>query len=91
MALLYATAFVFCAAAIAVAMTGAGGIGFALLAVEFVVLLAMRRLGLAAEARALAAAQRAETERWVAHYLGEAEAAEVRPPPDAGPGFSRGA
>lgn len=73
-ALLYATALLFCAGAVAVAVSGAGGIGLVLLAIEFVVVLSMRRLGLAAEARALAREQRAATERWLASYRDDATA-----------------
>lgn len=68
--LLYATVALFCAGALAVALSGEGGIGLALLAVELLVVLAMRRMGLAAEARALAAGQRAEARRRFASWWG---------------------
>ena len=60
---LYATVLVFCAGALLVALSGQGELGLALLAVEFVVVFAMRRFGLAAEARRLALDQRAEVRR----------------------------
>lgn len=68
--LLYVTVALFCAGALAVALSGEGGIGLALLAVELLVVFAMRRMGLAAEARALAAGQRAEARRRFASWWG---------------------
>ncbi len=60
---LYVTASFFCAAALAVALTGAGELGLALLGVELAVVLAMRSFGLAAGARELAEAGREEARR----------------------------
>jgi UDP-GlcNAc:undecaprenyl-phosphate GlcNAc-1-phosphate transferase len=73
---LYATVALFCGGALAVALSGEGGLGLALLAVELLVVFAMRRMGLAAEARALAAGQRAEARRTFARWWrGESAAA----------------
>jgi hypothetical protein len=60
---LYLTAAIFCAGALAVALSGAGELGLALLLVELLVVLAMRGLGLPAVAGALAAARRSEMRR----------------------------
>lgn len=67
-AVLYVTVALFCGGALAVALSGEGGLGLALLAVELLVVFAMRRMGLAAEARAIAAGQRAEARRTFAGW-----------------------
>src|SRR5690606_20134366 len=65
---LYLTAAIFCSGALAVALSGAGELGLALLLVELLVVLAMRGLGLPAVAGALAAARRAEMRRRFADW-----------------------
>lgn len=65
---LWLTAAIFCAGALAVALSGAGELGLALLLVELLVVLAMRGLGLPAVAGALAAARRSELRRRFADW-----------------------
>ena len=52
--MLYLVVLLFCAGAVAVAMTGEGWLGLTLLLIEVVVVLAMRQLGMVRRARALA-------------------------------------
>jgi UDP-GlcNAc:undecaprenyl-phosphate GlcNAc-1-phosphate transferase len=59
---LYLVAVSFCAMALLVAVTGETLLGVVLVVLEFCVVFAMRRLGLAMEARRLAATQREEIE-----------------------------
>jgi UDP-GlcNAc:undecaprenyl-phosphate GlcNAc-1-phosphate transferase len=59
---LYLVAVSFCAMALLVAVTGETLLGVVLVVLEFCIVFAMRRLGLAMEARRLAAAQREEIE-----------------------------
>ena len=89
-AVLYTTAIVFCAAALAVALTGETLLGLVLVAVELAVMLAMRAWGLATEARRLAQEQKEEVKprlaRWEREEVagtGEAAAPPVSdsPPP----------
>jgi len=58
--LIYAVVVSFCALALLVAVTGQTTLGVALLALEFSVILGMRRMGMAMEARRLAHLQREE-------------------------------
>src|SRR5262249_32567403 len=67
--LLYGVAVFFCGAALWVAFTGELNGALVLLALEFVVVLAMRTFGLAAGAQRLAAAQRQEARRTLARML----------------------
>ena len=75
---LYVTVLLFCLAALAVALTGQGALGLALLGVEVAVVVAMRALGFAAGARRLALEQRDEARRrlpwWREAPAGEAPA-----------------
>lgn len=73
---LYATVLLFCAGALAVALSGQGGLGLALLGVEVLVVLVIRRLGFAAEARQLSLEQRAEMRRRLP-WVEESDSAEV--------------
>jgi UDP-GlcNAc:undecaprenyl-phosphate GlcNAc-1-phosphate transferase len=57
-AVLYATVLAFCAGALAVALTGGGTLGLALLGIEILVVVVMRLLGFAAGARRVALEQR---------------------------------
>jgi UDP-GlcNAc:undecaprenyl-phosphate GlcNAc-1-phosphate transferase len=59
-AVIYAVVLSFCALALFVAVTGETTLGVALVVLEFTVILSMRRLGLAMEARRLARLQREE-------------------------------
>jgi UDP-GlcNAc:undecaprenyl-phosphate GlcNAc-1-phosphate transferase len=59
-AVIYAVVLSFCAMALVVAMTGQTALGVTLVILEFAVILAMRRMGLAMEARRLARLQREE-------------------------------
>jgi UDP-GlcNAc:undecaprenyl-phosphate GlcNAc-1-phosphate transferase len=89
---LYGTVLLFCAGALAVALSGAGDLGLALLAVEFIVVFAMRRFGMAAEARRLALDQRAEARRvfpWFRESLRE-PSGETPAAPPAGDEITRG-
>lgn len=89
-ALLYGTAIVFCAAALAVALTGETALGLVLLAVEVAVVLAMRSWGLATQARRLAEEQRAEVKPRLERFergegAGEGEGAEAAEAADSTP------
>ncbi len=66
--LLYVVVLVFCLGALVVALSGEGALGLALLAIEFLVVLVMRRMGLAAGARRLADEQRAEVRETLPWY-----------------------
>jgi uncharacterized membrane protein len=59
-AAIYAVVLSFCVLALVVAVTGQTTLGLALVALEFAVILAMRQMGLAMEARRLARLQREE-------------------------------
>jgi UDP-GlcNAc:undecaprenyl-phosphate GlcNAc-1-phosphate transferase len=73
-AVIYAVVLSFCALALVVAATGQTTLGVALVALEFSVILAMRRLGMAMEVRRLARLQREEVK---AELLGPAAKPEV--------------
>jgi UDP-GlcNAc:undecaprenyl-phosphate GlcNAc-1-phosphate transferase len=66
---IYAVVLAFCVLALVVAVTGQTSLGLALVALEFAVILAMRRMGMAMEARRLARLQREEIK---AELLGRA-------------------
>jgi hypothetical protein len=66
---IYAAVFVFCGLALTVAVTRSMAVGAALLATEVAAVVAMRRLGLRGEARALSEQQRLQT---VEEFLSDA-------------------
>jgi len=74
-ALIYAVVLSFCALALVVAETGETTLGVVLVILEFVVILGMRQMGMAMEARRLARLQREEVK---AEVLGHNLAAEGR-------------
>jgi UDP-GlcNAc:undecaprenyl-phosphate GlcNAc-1-phosphate transferase len=73
-AILYFVVLVFCVGALWVAFTGELTGGLVLLAIEFLVVLGMRRLGLAAGAEKLAMEQREEARRALADLMPQDEA-----------------
>jgi len=75
-AVIYAVVLSFCALALVVAITGQTALGVALVALEFSVVLAMRRMGMSREARRLARLQREEIKSELG--LAEPEIASVR-------------
>jgi UDP-GlcNAc:undecaprenyl-phosphate/decaprenyl-phosphate GlcNAc-1-phosphate transferase len=68
---IYAVVLCFCSLALVVAAKGELALGITLVAVEFVVILGMRQLGLAMEARRLAQQQRADVKAAVLGQKGE--------------------
>ena len=87
--LLYATVLLFCAAALYVALNQDLEIALALLGVEFLVIFAMRRFGLAREARELVAEQRGELQPKLAPWREAAEASEAAAEPSVDDTLSR--
>lgn len=81
---IYAVVLSFCALALMVAVTGESTLGIALVALEFSVVLGMRQMGLAMEARRLARLQREEMRAEVLARGEEAPAATVRRFPGGG-------
>ncbi len=77
-AVIYAVVLSFCTLALVVAVTGETTLGVSLVALEFSVILAMRRAGLAMEARRLARLQREEIKTEVLGIRQEAQVATVR-------------
>lgn len=77
-AAIYVVVVVFCLSALVVAATGQTSLGLALLGFEFVVVLGMRRLGMAMEARRLAQEQRQQVREEV---LGAPSAPAAAPEP----------
>ena len=73
--LIYAVVLSFCALALVVAVTGQTALGVALVALEFSVILGMRQMGMAMEARRLSRLQREEVK---AEVLGVQEPAVAR-------------
>jgi UDP-GlcNAc:undecaprenyl-phosphate GlcNAc-1-phosphate transferase len=76
-AVIYAVVLSFCALALFVAVTGETTLGVALVALEFTVILTMRRMGLAMEARRLARLQREEIKTEVLNVPAPARVASV--------------
>jgi UDP-GlcNAc:undecaprenyl-phosphate/decaprenyl-phosphate GlcNAc-1-phosphate transferase len=76
-AAIYAVVLSFCVLALVVAVTGQTALGMGLVALEFLVILAMRRMGLTMEARRLARLQREEIKAEVLGYP-EPQTAAVR-------------
>lgn len=72
---IYGAVVVFCGLALTVALTRSSAVGALLLATEVAAVIAMRRLGIRSEARALAAQQRLETRE---EYLTDAAAGRGR-------------
>jgi len=84
---LYTTAIVFCAAALAVAMTGETTLGLVLLGIEVAVVVGMRAWGLASQARAIAQGQKDELKPRIARWdRGESTAPGVVVPEASEPG-----
>ena len=77
-AVIYAVVLSFCVLALVVAVTGQTTLGVALVALEFLVILAMRKGGMTAEARRLARLQREEIKAEVLGFAPEIPAAAVR-------------
>lgn len=77
-AVIYAVVLSFCALALVVAVTGQTTLGIALVALEFSVILGMRQMGMAMEARRLARLQREEVKSEVFAHSGEPALAKVR-------------
>jgi UDP-GlcNAc:undecaprenyl-phosphate/decaprenyl-phosphate GlcNAc-1-phosphate transferase len=77
-AVIYALVLSFCALALVVAVTGQTTLGVALVVLEFSVILAMRRMGMAMQARRLARLQREEVKAEVLGHFPEPQAAAVR-------------
>ncbi len=77
-AVIYGVVLSFCALALVVAATGETTLGTALVVLEFSVILAMRRMGLAMEARRLARLQREEVKSEVLGLAQEPRSAAVR-------------
>jgi UDP-GlcNAc:undecaprenyl-phosphate/decaprenyl-phosphate GlcNAc-1-phosphate transferase len=77
-ALIYAVVLSFCTLALVVAVTGQTTLGAVLVVLEFSVILAMRRAGLAMEARRLARLQREEVKTEVLGIPQETKVATVR-------------
>jgi UDP-GlcNAc:undecaprenyl-phosphate/decaprenyl-phosphate GlcNAc-1-phosphate transferase len=77
-AVIYAVVLSFCALALVVAVTGQTTLGIALVALEFSVILGMRQMGMAMEARRLARLQREEVKSEVLAHSGEPALAKVR-------------
>ena len=77
-AVIYGVVLSFCVLALVVAVTGQTNLGIALIVLEFSVILAMRRAGLAMEARRLARLQREEIKTEVLGIPQEAQVATVR-------------
>ena len=75
---IYAVVLSFCILALVVAVTGQTNLGLALVALEFSVILAMRRMGLAMGARRLARLQREEIKAEVLGLAPETPTAAVR-------------
>jgi UDP-GlcNAc:undecaprenyl-phosphate/decaprenyl-phosphate GlcNAc-1-phosphate transferase len=75
---IYGVVLSFCALALLVAVTGETTLGVVLVLLEFAVILAMRRLGLAMEARRLARLQREEIKAEVLAHAPEPQPAAVR-------------
>jgi UDP-GlcNAc:undecaprenyl-phosphate GlcNAc-1-phosphate transferase len=77
-AVIYAVVLSFCGLALFVAATGETTLGVVLVALEFTVILSMRRMGMAMEARRLARLQREEVKTEVLHVPAVARVASVR-------------
>ena len=77
-AVIYAVVVSFCAMALVVAFTGEGSLGLWLVALEFLIVLGMRRMGLAMEARRLSRLQREEVKTEVRALTPEPQVASVR-------------
>ncbi len=77
-AVIYAVVLSFCTLALVVAVTGQTTLGIVLVVLEFSVILAMRRAGLAMEARRLARLQREEVKTEVMGIPQETKVATVR-------------
>lgn len=77
-AVIYAVVLSFCALALVVAVTGQTTLGVALVALEFSVILGMRQMGMAMEARRLARLQREEVRSEVLAHSAEPAVATVR-------------
>jgi UDP-GlcNAc:undecaprenyl-phosphate/decaprenyl-phosphate GlcNAc-1-phosphate transferase len=77
-AVIYGVVLSFCALALLVAVTGQTTLGVVLVVLEFAVILSMRRLGLAMEARRLARLQREEIKAEVLGAAAEPQPAAVR-------------
>jgi UDP-GlcNAc:undecaprenyl-phosphate GlcNAc-1-phosphate transferase len=77
-AVIYAVVLSFCALALFVAVTGETTLGVALVILEFTVILGMRQMGLAIEARHLARLQREEVRTEVLNVPATARVASVR-------------
>jgi len=77
-AVIYSVVLSFCALALLVAVTGQTTLGIALVALEFSVILGMRQMGLAMEARRLSRLQREEIKSEVLSRSQELELAAVR-------------
>jgi UDP-GlcNAc:undecaprenyl-phosphate GlcNAc-1-phosphate transferase len=77
-AVIYAVVLSFCALALVVAVTGQTTLGVALVALEFSVILAMRRMGMAMEVRRLARLQREEIKAEVLGLAPEVHTGAVR-------------
>jgi len=75
---IYAVVLSFCAMALVVAATGQTTLGVALVALEFSVILAMRQMGMAMEARRLSRLQREEMKAEVLGHTPEAQTGAVR-------------
>lgn len=77
-AVIYAVVLSFCALALVVAVTGQTTLGVALVALEFSVILGMRQMGMAMQARRLARLQREEVKKEILAHSGEPALAKVR-------------
>jgi UDP-GlcNAc:undecaprenyl-phosphate GlcNAc-1-phosphate transferase len=77
-AVIYAVVLSFCGLALVVAVTGQSTLGAWLVALEFSVILAMRKMGLAMEARRLARLQREEVKAEVLGLVPKPQVATVR-------------
>ncbi|HEV8580163.1 MAG TPA: MraY family glycosyltransferase [Thermoanaerobaculia bacterium] len=77
-AVIYAVVVSFCALALVVAVTGETTLGVVLIALEFSVILAMRKMGMAMEARRLARLQREEVKAEVLGLSPEPQTGAVR-------------
>jgi len=86
--ILYVVALAFCLGSLAVALSGEGLLGLALLAIEVLVVAAMRSLGMAAEARSLALSQRESVRHlfpWFREPAPEGSLALTAPAPEPAP------